>query len=80
VAVVVVGGGVVHAPVVPDGQVVLAVPAVAELQVVVLRDELDEPVEEVVALGLAETVNLLGVVADCVDGLPAGDLQEWESR
>lgn len=47
----VVGGSrVVDATVVPYGEVVLILPAQADLEVVVLDDELDEPVEEVSGL------------------------------
>lgn len=61
----------VHRPVVPDGQIVDILPPVADLQVVVLDDELDEPVEEVLRLGLAQPVDLLDVVAHGEDALPA---------
>lgn len=63
----------VHRPVVPDRQIVHVLPAVPHLQVVVLDDELHEPAQEVRRLLVAEAVDLLHVVADGEDGLPAGD-------
>lgn len=67
------GGSMVHAPVIPDGDVIGVLPLVAHLQVVVLDNELHEPVEEVLALLLAQAVDALAVVTDGIDGLPAGD-------
>jgi hypothetical protein len=63
----------VHRPVVPDSQVIHVLPAVPHLQVVVLDDKLHEPAQEVRRLLIAEAVDLLHVVADGEDGLPAGD-------
>lgn len=63
----------VHRAVIPDGEVIDVLPLVTDLQVVVLDNELHEPVEEVARLGLAETVDLLDVMASAEDALPAGD-------
>lgn len=60
-------GSVVHAPVVPDGDIVGVLPLEAHLQVVVLDNELGKPVEEVLALLLGQAVDALAVVADGVD-------------
>jgi len=64
-------GGVIHAPVVPDGQVVLVLPPVAHLQVVVVDDQADEPVEQRAALESCHVVDLLHVRTDGEDGFPA---------
>lgn len=71
VEVAVVGRGrVVDAAVVPDGEIIRIPPAQADLQVVVLDDEADEPVEEVARLVVAEPVDALHVVAHGEDGPP----------
>ena len=49
----------VDAPVVPDGEIVGVLPAVTDLQVVVVGDEVDEPFQGVLALELGEAVDLL---------------------
>lgn len=61
----------VDGAVVPDGEVVEVLPAVADLEVVVLDDEVDEPVEEVARLVVGEALDALDVVADGEDALPA---------
>lgn len=64
------GRGMVHAAIIPDGQVVRVLPAEADLEVVVLDDELHEPVEEVPRLRLGQPVDALDVVADGEHALP----------
>lgn len=59
-----------HAPVVPDGEVVLA-PLEADLGVVVLGDEVEEVGEEDVGLVLCDAVDALGEALVHVDGLPS---------
>lgn len=61
----------IRASIIPDGHVVHVLPPVAQLQVVVLADELHEPLQEVLRLGLVEAVDHLHVVADGVHALPA---------
>ena len=56
--------------VIPDGQVVDMLPLEADLEVVVLHNQLDKPVEEVLALLVREAVDALDVVADGEHGLP----------
>ncbi len=63
----------VNGAVVPDGEIIDVLPAVADLKVVVLDNELGEPVEEVLGFSLAEAVDLSNVVANSEDTLPAGD-------
>jgi hypothetical protein len=46
---------------------------VSNLQIVVLCDELHEPIERFGAFFLGEAVDVLHVVADCEDELPARD-------
>lgn len=60
----------VHAPIVPDRDVVLRLPLQPHLQVVVLDDELHKPVEKVLALIVRQPVDPLDVVAHGEDGLP----------
>lgn len=60
-------GSVVHAPVIPDGNIVGVLPLEAHLQVVVLDNELDEPVKEMLALLVGQAVDALAVVADCIN-------------
>ena len=69
------GSRVEHAPVIPDGQVVGVLPPEPDLEVVVVRDELDEPAQQIVAFGLTQAVDPLGVVTNGEDGLPTGDLR-----
>lgn len=63
----------VHRPVIPDGQVILILPPESDLQIMVLRDQVDKPPEEVLRLVLAQPVDLLHVVTDGEDALPPGD-------
>lgn len=61
----------VDTAVVPDSNVVLRLPAETDLEVMVLDNKLDKPVEEVLALFLGKTMDLLDVMADGKDRLPA---------
>lgn len=63
----------IDAAIIPDRQIILILPAQAHLQIVILHDQLHEPLEEVLALRLAHLIDALGVVADGEDALPARD-------
>ncbi len=63
----------VHTPVIPDRDIIHRLPPQAHLEVVVLDNQLREPVQEVLALLLGQAVDALDVVADGKDRLPARD-------
>lgn len=54
-------------------KVVLVVPLEADLEIMVLCDHTEELVEKVGGLVLSQAVDVLDVVADSEDGLPAGN-------
>ena len=60
-------------PVIPDSQIVHVAPLVPHLQVMILHDEIGEPVEEMLRLFLGKPVDLLYVVTDGEDTLPAAN-------
>lgn len=62
----------IHAAIIPDRQIIRILPSMPNLQVVVLRNQLYEPVQRGFAFFFGEPVDLLHVVADCEDGLPTG--------
>ena len=63
--------GMIHAPVVPDCQVIEVVPLVPDLQIVVLHNQRHKPVEEVLALLLGQAIDALHVAADAKHRLPS---------
>lgn len=54
-------------------EIVLVVPLETDLEIVVLGDHAEELVHEVGALVFGQAIDVLDVVADGEDGLPAGD-------
>jgi hypothetical protein len=64
---------VVHASVVPDGQIILVLPSLADMQIVVLNNQLDEPFQCMLAFLLGQAVDLLHVMANSKDRFPACD-------
>lgn len=67
------GGGVIYAPIVPDSQIIDVLPlqVQAHLQVVILDNQLHEPIEKMLRLLLAQSVDSLHVIADSENRLPA---------
>ena len=63
----------VHTPIIPNRHIIHALPLVPHLQIVVLHNQLNKPIQKVLALLLAQAMNALHVVADGEDGLPARD-------
>lgn len=63
----------IDAAIVPDGEVVDVGPPVANLQIMVLDNQTDEPVQEVLRLVVRETVDVFHVVTHGEHRLPAGD-------
>lgn len=63
----------VHAPVIPDSEIVLVLPSVPDLQVVVIDEQSHEPVEQRSALQISDIVHLRNVLADGEHALPASD-------
>lgn len=63
----------IHAPIIPYGQVIHVLPAITHLKVVVLHNQLHEPVQSTPALVGGQTIDMLDVVADRKHGLPACD-------
>lgn len=61
----------IHTPIIPNGQIILIHPAMTDLQVMILRYELQEPVFQMVGFFGCETVDLVYVVTDSVNGFPA---------
>lgn len=62
----------VHATVVPDGQIIGVLPSMADLEIMVLHDQGKEPVQRMLALLLTKLIDLRHVVAYTKDGFPAG--------
>lgn len=60
----------VHASVVPNSQVIYILPAIADLQVMVLDNQLDKPVEEMTGLLLGQPVDLLHMRSHRENALP----------
>lgn len=60
-----------HAPVVPDGDIVLVPPLESRLQLVVAVDEVQVPLEQPVALLVRQPVDVLHVPAHGENALPA---------
>lgn len=60
-------------PVIPDGDIVAVLPADADLQVVVVDQQLGEPLQQRLGLELGHVVDVRQVAADGEDGLPARD-------
>ena len=63
----------IHTPVIPDGEIILVLPSVSDLQVVVIDEQSHEPVEQRLTLQLSHVVDLPDVVSDGENALPAGD-------
>ena len=63
----------VHAPVIPNSDIVGVLPLEAHLEVVVLDNKLSKPVEEMLALLLGQPIDALTVVADSIHRFPARD-------
>lgn len=53
-------------------KIVLVLPAETDLQVVVVDNQTDEPLQQVVTLFFGQSINLADVVTDGEDTLPAG--------
>jgi hypothetical protein len=62
----------IHAAIIPNRDIVRVLPPIPHLQVMVLRNELHKPLEQVPALVLGKIVDLLHVVPDGEDALPSG--------
>lgn len=62
---------VIDAAIVPDGEIVDIVPSVTDLQVMVLDDQADEPVQDVLGLVIRQTMDVLDMVAHREHGFPA---------
>lgn len=62
-----------YASVIPDGDVVLILPAEANLQIVVLNKEFQEPIEQTFGFSTSDAVDVADVRADGEDGLPSCD-------
>ena len=62
-----------HGTVVPNCEVIDILPFVADLQVMIFHNKLNEPVEKVARLGFAKSIDLLDVMARTEDALPACD-------
>lgn len=63
----------IHTPIIPNRQIIHILPLMPNLQIVVLDNELHEPLQRTLGLLGRELVDLLHVVADGEDGLPACD-------
>ena len=61
----------IHAPIIPNRQIIHILPPLADLQIVILHNQLHKPVQSMLALFLGQPVDLLHVVANCEDRLPA---------
>ncbi len=73
-------GSMVDATVVPDGNIMDVLPLETHLQVVVLHDELHEPVEEMPGFLIAQPVDALDVVPDSEHRLPSCDRVRANNR
>jgi len=62
----------IHAPIIPDSEIVRILPAVAHLQIVVINYQTQKPREKPFALAGGESVDVLYVVAEGEDRFPAG--------
>lgn len=60
-------------PIIPDGHVILILPPIADLKIMILDNELYKPIEEMLGFLLAETVDLLNVMAYGEDAFPTSD-------
>ena len=62
----------VYAPVVPDRQVIRIIPSKPDLQIMVFHNQLDEPIQQVVALCFRHFINTLSMMSDRIDAFPPG--------
>lgn len=62
----------VNAPVIPDSHVIDILPLQTDLQVMVLDDEVDKPIEKMAALGLAEPMDAFDVLTNSKNRFPSG--------
>lgn len=62
---------VIDTTIIPNGEIVDVVPTVTDLQVMILHNQADEPVQEVLGLVVGQPVDVLDVVAHGEHGLPA---------
>ena len=60
-------------PIIPDGDIVGVLPPVADLQVVVFHQQVDEPIQQFLALVLREPVDVPNVPTHGEDALPPCD-------
>lgn len=64
---------VVHTPIIPDGNVIGALPLEPDLQVMVLVQQIQEPLQQMVTLRRCQPVDVSGEATNREDALPAGD-------
>ena len=63
----------IHRPIIPNRKVILALPPQPNLQIMVIRNQINKPLQSMLALRLRQPIDLLHVVADGEDGFPARD-------
>jgi uncharacterized ParB-like nuclease family protein len=61
----------VHTPVVPDGEIIRILPSMANLDVMIFRNQRREPIESSLAFFFGQPIDVLHMVADRKDRFPA---------
>lgn len=70
----------INASVVPDSQVILVLPPIANLKIMVLYYQVEKPSQQTCALCFTHFVDPLGVLADGKDALPSCDRIRADDR
>ena len=63
----------VNTPVIPNRYVIRILPAMSDLQIMILHDQPHEPLEQRLRFQRRHVIDVLHVLADCEDGFPACD-------
>ena len=63
----------IHTPIIPNRQIISILPAMPNLQIMILGNQLYKPVERMAGFLFSEPVDVLHVVADREYGFPACD-------
>ncbi len=61
----------IHAAIIPDSKIIRVRPAVPDLQIMILNNQLREPVQKMLALSLANFVDPLCMMTNGVNAFPA---------
>lgn len=63
----------IHAPIIPDRQILRVLPSVPHLEIMIISDQIHEPPKRLLAFEIAKSIDRLHMMSNGENGFPASD-------